>query len=76
MCFLSLEDETGLVNVVCSPTVWEAQKKVALGCGALRVIGHLERSDHGEGSINLVAGRLEPLRVDAQPPKMRGRDFH
>ena len=76
VCFLSLEDETGLVNVVCSPTVWEAQKKVALGCGALRVIGHLERSDHGEGSINLVAGRLEPLRVDAQPPKMRGRDFH
>jgi error-prone DNA polymerase len=75
VCFLSLEDETGLVNVVCSPTVWERQKKIALGCGALRVIGHLERSDHGEGSINLVAGRLEPLRVEAQPAKMRGRDF-
>ncbi|HEX4788145.1 MAG TPA: OB-fold nucleic acid binding domain-containing protein, partial [Actinospica sp.] len=75
VCFLSLEDETGLANIVCSPTVWERQKKVALTCGALRIIGHLERSDHGAGSINVVAGRLEPLRVAAQPARMRGRDF-
>jgi len=75
VCFLSLEDETGLANIVCSQTVWEQQKKVALNCGALRIIGHLERSDHGAGSINIVAGRLEPLRVEAQPAHMRGRDF-
>ena len=75
VCFLSLEDETGLANIVCSPTVWEQQKKVALTYGALRIIGHLERSDHGKGSINIIAGRLEPLRVEAQPSKMRGRDF-
>jgi error-prone DNA polymerase len=75
VCFLSLEDETGLANIVCSPAVWERQKKVALNCGALRIIGHLERSDHGRGSINIVAGRLEPLRVAAQPERMRGRDF-
>jgi error-prone DNA polymerase len=75
VCFLSLEDETGLANIVCSPTVWERQKKVALTCGALRIIGHLERSDHGEGSINVVAGRLEPLRVAAQPARLRSRDF-
>lgn len=75
VCFLSLEDETGLANVVCSQTVWEQQKKVALTCGALRIIGHLERSDHGKGSINIVAGRLEPLRAQAQPSHLRGRDF-
>jgi error-prone DNA polymerase len=75
VCFLSLEDETGLANIVCSPTVWEQQKKVALNHGALRITGHLERSDHGAGAINIVAGRLEPLRVAAQPSNLRGRDF-
>jgi error-prone DNA polymerase len=75
VCFLSLEDETGLVNVVCSPTVWEKQQKIALNCGALRVTGHLERSDHGGGAINIVAGRLAPLRLTGQPGHLRGRDF-
>ena len=75
VCFLSLEDETGLVNVVCSPPVWEAQKKVILAHGALRITGSLERSDHGDGAINVVAGRIAPLRVEAQPQRLRGRDF-
>lgn len=75
VCFLSLEDETGLANIVCSPTVWERQRKVALNHGALRIIGHLERSAREGGAINIVAGRLEPLRVAAQPSHMRGRDF-
>jgi error-prone DNA polymerase len=75
VCFLSLEDETGLVNVVCSPAVWETQQKIALNCGALRITGHLERSDHGGGAINVVAGRLAPLRLTGQPGHLRGRDF-
>jgi error-prone DNA polymerase len=75
VCFLSLEDETGLANIVCSPGVWERHKKVALGHAGLRISGRLERSDHGRGAINIVAVRLEPLRLDAQPERMRGRDF-
>ena len=75
VCFLSLEDETGLANIVCSPGVWERHKKVALNHAGLRIIGRLERSDHGKGAINIVAVRLEPLRVAAQPERMRGRDF-
>jgi error-prone DNA polymerase len=75
VCFLSLEDETGLVNVVCSPTVWEKQQRIALSCGALRITGHLERSDHGGGAINIVAGRLAPLRLTARPDRLRSRDF-
>ena len=72
VCFLSLEDETGLANIVCSPTVWEQQKKVALTYGALRIIGHLERSDHGKGSINIIAGRLSRLNVSSPD---RSRNF-
>jgi error-prone DNA polymerase len=75
VCFLSVEDETGLVNVVCPPDVWERHKKVALAHGALLITGSLERSDHGEGAINVVAGRLAPLRAAAQPEGTRRRDF-
>ena len=75
VCFLSLEDETGLVNVVCSPEVWAKYQRVGLAHGALRITGSLERSDHGGGALNIVAGRLEPLRVAAQPAQLRGRDF-
>jgi error-prone DNA polymerase len=73
--FLSAEDETGIANVVCSATVWEKYRKIGLTHGALRITGHVERSDHGGGAINIVAGRLAPLRVPAQPGHIRGRDF-
>ncbi|HMC72654.1 MAG TPA: OB-fold nucleic acid binding domain-containing protein, partial [Mycobacteriales bacterium] len=96
VCFLSLEDETGLVNIVCSPAVWQKYQRVGLAHGALRITGSLERSDPGGGAshrdagsadsdtsdsdrwggaLNVVAGRLEPLRVAAQPGHLRGRDF-
>ncbi|HEV2639329.1 MAG TPA: DNA polymerase III subunit alpha [Actinocrinis sp.] len=75
VCFLSLEDETGLVNVVCPPAVWERYQKVALAYGALLVTGSLERSDHGGGALNVVAGRLAPLRAAGQPERTRRRDF-
>lgn len=75
VCFLSLEDETGLVNVVCPPEIWERHRKIALAHGALLITGSLERSDHGEGAINVVAGRIAPLRADAHPEGTRRRDF-
>jgi error-prone DNA polymerase len=69
VCFLSLEDETGMVNVICPTKSWERQRRAALQSGALIVHGTLEKSD---GAINVVAGRLEPLRVAAVN---RSRDF-
>jgi error-prone DNA polymerase len=68
-CFLGLEDETGLINVICPAPVWERQRRVALGHGALLIHGTLERTD---GAVNVVAGRLEPLRAGV--PR-KGRDF-
>jgi error-prone DNA polymerase len=80
VCFLSLEDETGLVNVVCSPGVWQKYQRVGLAHGALRITGSLERSDRTDadprgGALNIVAGRLAALRVTAQPGRLRSRDF-
>src|SRR5690606_3370628 len=69
--FMNLEDETGLVNVICSPGVWKRHRRTARESPALTVRGILERSP--EGVVNVVADRLEPLTVAAGT---RSRDFH
>ena len=68
-CFLGLEDETGLINVICPAPVWERQRRVALAHGALLIHGTLERT---AGAVNVVAGRIEPLRAGV--PR-KARDF-
>ncbi len=60
--FINLEDETGLVNVVCSLGCWARYRTVARGSPALMVRGRLERS---EGVTNVVAEKLESLVVAA-----------
>ncbi len=67
--FISLEDETGMANVICPPQVWERHRRVGAESGALLIHGRVERT---EGATNLVAIRLRQLRVAAAPP---GRDF-
>ena len=66
--FLNLEDETGLLNVIVLPPVWETQRDVARRNPALRIEGMVEYRD---GVTNLVARRFEPLAVLAP----RSRDF-
>ncbi|MFH5822701.1 error-prone DNA polymerase [Georgenia sp. AZ-5] len=58
--FLSLEDETGLLNVVCSAGLWARYRQVARRSAALVVRGTLERAD---GVTNLVADELSPLSL-------------
>ena len=67
--FVNLEDETGLLNVICSPGLWRRHRRVARTSSALLVRGILERH---QGVVNLVAHRLEPLPAVATP---RSRDF-
>jgi error-prone DNA polymerase len=68
--FLNLEDETGLINVVCSQGVWTRYRAVARGSPALVVHGRLERA---EGVVNVIAQRLDAL--DLRLPSGRSRDF-
>jgi error-prone DNA polymerase len=68
--FLNLEDETGHVNVICSPGVWRRYRRVALGAPGLLVRGRLESAD---GVANVVADRIAPLTLAAATPS---RDFH
>jgi len=68
--FLNLEDEHGLVNVICSMGVWGRYRRVVRESPALVVRGILERS--AEGVTNLLADRFEPLTVGVTH---RSRDF-
>ncbi|MCQ3814905.1 MAG: error-prone DNA polymerase [Acidimicrobiia bacterium] len=69
--FLSLEDETGLVNIVVSAGCWLHHKHTALGASALLIRGRLEKAD---GAINIVAEKLQSLDVGcAVAPS---RNFH
>jgi len=68
--FMNLEDETGILNVVCSIGVWTRYRRVAQSARAMVVRGMVERSK--EGVTNLVADRLEALPLRA---KTSSRDF-
>ncbi len=67
--FLSLEDETGIVNVICSIGVWTRYRRVARAATALLVRGRLERA---EGVTNVIAEQIHPLQTGVAT---RSRDF-
>ncbi|MCL1898203.1 MAG: error-prone DNA polymerase [Micrococcales bacterium] len=67
--FLTLEDETGQMNIVCTADVWNKYRKVGRGASALMVTGRLEKQDD---AIGLKAGHLHPLRL---PVPAKSRDF-
>jgi len=68
--FLNLEDEFGLINVICSQGAWSRYRAVVRDSPALIARGILERSP--EGVINLIADGFEDLRVGIGH---RSRDF-
>ncbi|GGM53822.1 error-prone DNA polymerase [Microbacterium saperdae] len=68
--FVNLEDESGLVNVVCSTGVWNRYRRVARDSPALIIRGILERSP--EGVVNVLADAFEDLRTGLTH---RSRDF-
>jgi error-prone DNA polymerase len=69
--FLNLEDETGLINVICPKATWKRFRLVARGTPALRVRGILERH---QGVINVVAGRITRLPISLAA-SIKSRDF-
>ncbi len=70
--FITLEDETGFVNVVIWSTVFEAHRTVAKTASVLGVTGKIQRGE--EGVTHLIAEKLWPFR--AGELKSRSRDFH
>jgi error-prone DNA polymerase len=73
--FMNLEDETGLINVVCSLGAWKRYRRAARSSPALIIDGRVERM---ETVINVVAERIRPLvlrRTAGAGATLRSRDF-
>jgi error-prone DNA polymerase len=70
--FLTLEDETGWINIVVTPSRFERQAAVITGSPLLLVRGVLQV----EGAVvNVRGARFRGLRADAGEDHARGRDF-
>ncbi len=70
--FITLEDETGMVNVVVWAQVAERQRRVFLESKLLAVEGRMESA---EGSQHLIATRLEDLSSLLSGVATHSRDF-
>jgi error-prone DNA polymerase len=70
--FINLEDETGLINVICTPDVWKRFRKVARTAPALEIRGVLERH---QGVVNVLAQRIVALPLSLTE-LLKSRDFH
>jgi error-prone DNA polymerase len=71
--FVTLEDETGQINVVVWRDLAERQRRDLLGSRLLAVYGALERQGD---VVHLVAGRLRDLTPLLGNLMTRSRDFH
>ncbi|MEO8304556.1 MAG: error-prone DNA polymerase, partial [Betaproteobacteria bacterium] len=71
--FVTLEDETGVTNVIVWRDVGDRQRRELLGAKLLAVFGKVER----EGQVvHLLAGRLGDLSPLLGDLEIRSRDFH
>ena len=56
VCFITLEDETGVANLVIWPDAFAAQRKIVMGARLMVVHGMVQ---HDEAVVHVVARRLE-----------------
>jgi error-prone DNA polymerase len=68
--FLSLEDETGIANVILTPDVFERERLVVTRSRFLRIEGPVQNQ---EGVIHVKAQRMAPLEVTSA--EVRSRNF-
>jgi error-prone DNA polymerase len=79
--FATLEDETGVANIIIWPKTFEAFRPAVLGGRLIRVAGRLQSAS---GVIHVVADEIEDLtpllarlsQDGADPAMPKGRNFH
>jgi len=70
--FVTLEDETGVANLIIRPDVWKRWRSAALGATILLAHGRLQRQ--GE-TIHVLCTKLENLSNRMKELGSRSRDF-
>ena len=69
--FLSLEDETGISNVIVNPDLYEKYRVVINREKFLRVDGVLQNQDH---TISIKASHVQTISISAA--ETQSHDFH
>ncbi|MGU3502335.1 error-prone DNA polymerase [Mycobacterium sp. C31M] len=67
--FMNLEDETGMVNVMCSRGVWARHRKLAQTASAMVIRGIVQNAT---GAVTVAADRMSPIDLRV---RSRSRDF-
>jgi error-prone DNA polymerase len=70
--FVTLEDETGTINLLVKPPIWERHYQIVRTCPAWLAHGKLERRS---GVTHVIVNRLENLAESLRGLKARSRDF-
>ena len=71
--FMTLEDETGFVNIVVWKTVFDNHALVVKTASFLGVTGKIQKAD---GVVHLVADTLWHPQLGQRPDAVSSRDFH
>jgi len=78
VCFITLEDETGIANLVVWPDRFSAQRAIVMGARLMVVHGIIQ---HDEAVVHVIASRLEDdtamlreLSEDAMPSTLSNGD--
>lgn len=66
---MNLEDETGMVNVLCSTGVWARHRRLAQTASALLIRGQVQNAS---GAVTVLAERMRPITMTVGS---RSRDF-
>ncbi len=70
--FVTLEDETGIVNLIVRPEVWERHHQAARAATVLLAHGILQRHD---SVVHVLVNRLEDLSHELAQIEIASRDF-
>jgi error-prone DNA polymerase len=71
--FLTIEDETGIVNVIVRPDVYERNRRTIRTSQCLIVEGVLQKE---YGCVDVIMKRCWPLDAHGTAEKVRARNFH
>ena len=69
---VTLEDETGIVNLIVQPEFWKRHHQAACAATVLMAHGVLQRHD---SIIHVLVGRLEDLSRELLEIETKSRDF-
>jgi len=67
--FINIEDETGMIDMLCTPGVWERHRKLAHTASALLIRGQVQNAS---GAVTVVAERLGSITLAVGS---KSRDF-